>query len=436
MIDLKNFIIMTANFQSLFYRRSIVYFDDVKLYSPIDKPDIFIKDIDFYPKNPSDMEKVNISVKIGNSGGKSAKNFSLKCYLDGYYFNSLYVDELKEGNEKILNFTWNAIYGMHNFSFVVDEENNVDEITESNNIQNISMKVGPLLVVSVSPIFLIKEEERKNIDITLYCYGCAIRNVTLFYSCENISGKIEKRHFPILYPGEPERVSIDIKAPKLNGIERMNGKILLWAIADNAESEKREVDVIVYASFPIEKVAVSILSLSGLFAFLYIIFNESGKYKFLSFIIPLFARYPKDEVLDNFVRGQIYGFIKSNPGCHYSYIKKKLEIQNGILAYHLKILEKSGLIKSERKGRYRIFTITGINFPESKRYTLSQLQISIIDLIRNNKGITQKEIASRLKEKQQKISYNLKILEMANKIVSIKKGRKKHYYLYEDFYEE
>ena len=147
-----------------------------------------------------------------------------------------------------------------------------------------------------------------------------------------------------------------------------------------------------------------------------------------------YTRSSKDEILENFVRGEIYGFIKSNPGCYYSHIKKKLDIKNGVLAYHLKILEKSGLIKSERKGRYRLFTVTGITFPKSGGYMLSELQISILDLIEKNKGISQKEIDSYLNKSQQKISYNLKMLESAKKIVSIKKGRKKHYYLHEDFY--
>ena len=112
-----------------------------------------------------------------------------------------------------------------------------------------------------------------------------------------------------------------------------------------------------------------------------------------------YTRSSKDEILENFVRGEIYGFIKSNPGCYYSHIKKKLDIKNGVLAYHLKILEKSGLIKSERKGRYRLFTVTGITFPKSGGYILSELQISILDLIEKNRGISQKEIDS-LEEQQ------------------------------------
>lgn len=438
-LELENFIIMTNNFQSLFYRRSVIYFDDVKLYSNLDKPDLIIKDVTFFPKNPSDGDKVNVSVKIGNAGGKSVSNFDIKCYVDGYYYDSRFVNVMDKGEEKIMNFTWNAIYGKHDFSFVVDENNIIDEITEGNNVKNISIEVGPLLTISVPQIISLKEEEEKKLNITLHCYGCPIQNVTLFSSSHNISLRIPERKFAIIEPGKPEEVSILIKASKLGNREKINGKIMLWAVGENAESEKKEINVVVYAVFHAEEIVFSIFSITGLIALLYIVFTESGKYRFfsfLAFIIPLYAKVGKDEILDNFVRGQIYGFIKSNPGCHYCYIKKKLDIKNGVLAYHLKILEKSGLIKSEKRGRHRIFTVTGISFPESKRYTLSELQISILDLIKNNGGITQKEIASHLNQKQQKISYNLKILEMANKIVSIKKGRKKHYYIYEDFYED
>ena len=149
--------------------------------------------------------------------------------------------------------------------------------------------------------------------------------------------------------------------------------------------------------------------------------------------MPLFTRVEKDEALDHFNRGQIYGYIKTSPGVHYNKIRKELEIKNGVLSYHLNLLEKIGLIKSRREGmRYRAFYPTGMKFPEEERYRLTDLQIAILEKIKENEGITQKEIAAMLGEKQQKISYNIKALERAGKIRMIKKGRKKKCYLTEE----
>ncbi|HEC75824.1 MAG TPA: ArsR family transcriptional regulator [Thermoplasmatales archaeon] len=91
------------------------------------------------------------------------------------------------------------------------------------------------------------------------------------------------------------------------------------------------------------------------------------------------------------------------------------------------------MIKSRREGlRYRAFYPTGIKFPEKERYRLTELQISILKVIKENEGITQKEIASKLEEKKQTINYNIKILRQADKIRVRKKGRETHCYIAEE----
>lgn len=94
------------------------------------------------------------------------------------------------------------------------------------------------------------------------------------------------------------------------------------------------------------------------------------------------------------------------------------------------MLEKMGMVKSRREGmRYRAFYITGTEFPEEEKYRLTDLQIKILDVIKKNEGITQKEIASILGEKKQKINYNIKVLKQIGKVIVKKKGRKTRCYL-------
>ena len=167
---------------------------------------------------------------------------------------------------------------------------------------------------------------------------------------------------------------------------------------------------------------ISILSI-GLIAF-----TETGKYKFLALLpllIPLYSRIQKEDVLDQFVRGQIFGFIKTNPGVHYNQIRRRMGIKNGTLSYHLSVLEKTDLIKSRREGlKYRAFYPSGMKFPQNERFRLTELQIKILDLIKERNGINQKEIAKKMGKKPQTINYNIKVLKQADLITVVKKGRK------------
>jgi DNA-binding MarR family transcriptional regulator len=166
----------------------------------------------------------------------------------------------------------------------------------------------------------------------------------------------------------------------------------------------------------------------GLLAFGLLVSTESGKYRLLlmfTLLLPLYTRIHKEDVLDQFVRGQIYGFIKTNPGVHYNQILRKVGVKNGTLSYHLGVLEKTELIQSRREGlKYRVFYPTGMNFPKAERFRLTDLQIQIIGSIRNQPGITQKEIARLLGRKPQTINYNIKVLDQAGLISVVKTGRK------------
>jgi DNA-binding MarR family transcriptional regulator len=165
----------------------------------------------------------------------------------------------------------------------------------------------------------------------------------------------------------------------------------------------------------------------GLLAFGLLVFTESGKYKLLvlfTLLLPLYTRIQKEDVLDQFVRGQIYGFIKTNPGVHYNQILRKVGVKNGTLSYHLGVLEKTELIQSRREGlKYRAFYPTGMNFPKAERFRLTDLQIQIIGSIRSQPGMTQKEIARLLSQKPQTINYNIKVLYQARLISVVKAGR-------------
>lgn len=111
---------------------------------------------------------------------------------------------------------------------------------------------------------------------------------------------------------------------------------------------------------------------------------------------------------------------------------KNLGIGNGTLSHHLYMLEKMNMIKSRQEGfRHRAFYMTSMEYPDKDKYRFTKLQSEIIKLITENNGITEKEIISKLDEKQQTINYNIKKLHRKNIIRLEQKGRETYCYVNE-----
>ncbi|MEK6852215.1 MAG: MarR family transcriptional regulator, partial [Candidatus Thermoplasmatota archaeon] len=157
--------------------------------------------------------------------------------------------------------------------------------------------------------------------------------------------------------------------------------------------------------------------------------TEFGKYGLWSFLFfPLYTRLRREEVLDHFVRGQIYGYIMSHPGEHYNFLKEALKVTNGTLAHHLRTLEMQGFVKADRDGIYKRFYPVEMQIPRDKGIRLSDLQHHILTLVRDDGGPTQQEIADRLEVSQQTISYNLRALGREGLVRMERVGRAKRYF--------
>ncbi|MEW6069677.1 MAG: winged helix-turn-helix transcriptional regulator, partial [Candidatus Thermoplasmatota archaeon] len=150
--------------------------------------------------------------------------------------------------------------------------------------------------------------------------------------------------------------------------------------------------------------------------------TELGKYKFLTLLAPLFMKVRKEELLDNFLRGQIYGYIKANPGAHYTLIKSELDIKNGTLAYHLNLLERQELIKSKMDATRRRFYPAEMKTNEEITY-LNKTQEAIINAIREKPGVSQKEIAKVIGVSPQVVNYYIQQLEEGGVIRVVQEGK-------------
>ena len=54
-------------------------------------------------------------------------------------------------------------------------------------------------------------------------------------------------------------------------------------------------------------------------------------------------------------RNVIFEYIKNNPGTHFSAIKRALDMDVGVIQYHINMLLKIGKIKSKTEGNRKIF---------------------------------------------------------------------------------
>jgi predicted transcriptional regulator len=140
-------------------------------------------------------------------------------------------------------------------------------------------------------------------------------------------------------------------------------------------------------------------------------------------LMPLFTRLKKDEVLNQFTRGEIYGFIKANPGIHLTAIKENLGLANGVLAYHLKVLIREEFIVARREGGYKRFYPRDMRVPR-KRVHFTRLQLDMVEKLSMHPGSTQASLARMLGESKQVINYNVGVLVAAGVVRVERQGSK------------
>lgn len=160
--------------------------------------------------------------------------------------------------------------------------------------------------------------------------------------------------------------------------------------------------------------------------------TEIARWALLTMFLPLTSRLKKRHMLDHPKRHEIYGFIMGNPGANFGLIKQELDLGNGQLVYHLKQLEQSHLIYSRQDGRRKRFYPMSFSKPKDGMYHLSNIQKKILSVIKNNKGVSQKKIASSIGVSHQVASYHLTKMERWGVVEKEVMGRERRYYISEN----
>jgi len=135
----------------------------------------------------------------------------------------------------------------------------------------------------------------------------------------------------------------------------------------------------------------------------------------------IYSKLSKKDILNHEIRGLIRGYIIANPGDHYSSIKRNLDLNNGTLAYHLRVLEQSGFIKSMYDGIYKRYYPSNVNISKLKKNVSKQEEI--FNIILDNPGVTMEEIGRMIGVSRQVVNYHVKNLIRAG-VVSYQRDRK------------
>ncbi len=88
-----------------------------------------------------------------------------------------------------------------------------------------------------------------------------------------------------------------------------------------------------------------------------------------------------------------------------------------------------GFVKSKRFGLYRRFYPMNMKIPEDGFFAPNEIQKTVLDIIRTNPGITQKEIADHLGLTPPTVNYHIGILSEHRAIRVERAGRKTHCYI-------
>lgn len=142
-------------------------------------------------------------------------------------------------------------------------------------------------------------------------------------------------------------------------------------------------------------------------------------------------------------RGRLMGYLTANPGCHFRALMAALDMSNGQITHHLRILETEEAIWRRKDGRLvRYYPLTNSLYPSMNEDDLpvpplspdpNSLQGKILTLLDRDGPLgefpTQAELAVRLEKSQQLVSHHLRTLQKFGLVEKRKMGLKNRYKL-------
>jgi DNA-binding MarR family transcriptional regulator len=139
----------------------------------------------------------------------------------------------------------------------------------------------------------------------------------------------------------------------------------------------------------------------------------------------------KDALLDHFNRGELHQVIKENPGIHFSELRRRVGISHGTAIFHLRALERAGIVRVERVGAYTTYSITG-QVLDRESYGLTDTDRAVLLIVRETPGISLPDLATRSGRSLGRISRVVKRLVALGFVRTELSRRRRHVFPRED----
>jgi DNA-binding MarR family transcriptional regulator len=295
------------------------------------------------------------------------------------------------------------------------------------------------LVVPVNPML---EGTNVTIEVTVHNEGNGVvsgASLTLYEITFGLSNKLIREMIMDLDPGEKITLSVnwtaDVAAKSIRATVGCPGGVSEMDLSNNDLTrpvyvnpvEKNISDEGKHSGFlgsvPGEVAFVAVagsLAIAG--ALTVVISSDVFRYGFFSLAIPLYSKLKPEHLLSNRLRRRIYVYVQNHPGEHFRSILLNLNLTNGTLAHHLYTLERESLIRSRRDGLYRRFYPAGYKIDENN-LNISPIQRSILDLIDERPGLSQKDISRELDVSSSTVNYNIKSLKSRHMLKVVRDGK-------------
>jgi predicted transcriptional regulator/uncharacterized membrane protein len=268
--------------------------------------------------------------------------------------------------------------------------------------------------------------------VSVLCTGSSVGNVSLRVTgAEEMGLRYEITELSRSLGAGENHTFLVVLRP--DGSRTARGTLTIRAVGEGVSAEPIVVSVGVQpAPRPVPVVSMEglgialgiFLALSGL-AFGW---NEVVLVALINLLLPLYVKLRREEVLDHYTRGKIHGYIIANPGEHYNSLKAQLRLKNGTLAYHLRVLEREGYVKTTRDGMFKRFYPMEAPLPRRKS-EFSGMQEIVLEHIRAEPGTNQNELARRMGVSSQVANYHIRNLVAAGMVRLERDGRETRCYL-------
>lgn len=149
-----------------------------------------------------------------------------------------------------------------------------------------------------------------------------------------------------------------------------------------------------------------------------------GTWGVLSMLVPplSYKRATESELLENEVRQAIYEAVVASPGDYVAAITEEMAVAPSTVRYHLRVLEKEGLVKSERfRGKRRVLPVQSDDVPLAAAFS-DEPASSLIQVIDDNEPVRVSDLAAAVDRAPSTVSYHLSRLEADGVVVRERSG--------------